>query len=150
MTYLPPLIHDKPRKYASLSVLEKYIQDDMLYWLRIQPHTFVWRQNSGSMFIDSPTGRHGFRSASVQGISDIIGIYHGIPLAVEVKRPGNKPTEMQRKFLRDFAAAGGYAICCCDVQTLSDRLRKIRADAASGGFTGEYEELVKKESIRTP
>jgi len=105
---------------------EKDIQTQMIQWLTYQPKTFIWRQNAGSMFVDSPTGRHGFRSASVQGISDILGIWQGKPLAIEVKRPGNKPTEMQNDFLHRFANAGGLAIVAFSLEGLVEALVKVQ------------------------
>lgn len=105
---------------------EKQIQDQMLQWLAYQPKTFVWRQNAGSMFVDSPTGRHGFRSASVQGISDIMGVWQGKPIAIEVKRPGKKPTEMQNDFLKRFAGAGGLSIVAFSMEGLMEALIKVQ------------------------
>lgn len=49
-----------------------------------------------------------------KGIADIIGIYnnpskghYGVFLAIEVKRPGLKPTEAQQDFLDSVNEAGG-------------------------------------------
>jgi len=47
---------------------------------------------------------------SAKGISDIIGCYKGRYFAIEVKRPGGKPTSFQEKFLENVKRAGGIAI----------------------------------------
>lgn len=96
-------------------MLEKDIQKQIMEWLEYRPNCFVWRQNAG-MRVGKYTNKvgqtstHAFRSASVQGISDIIGIWHGRPLAIEVKQPKKEPTPEQRQFLDRFRAAGGIAI----------------------------------------
>lgn len=46
---------------------------------------------------------------SSRGVADILGIFNGRPLAIEVKRPGNKPTEVQKEFLQKFEKKGGIA-----------------------------------------
>lgn len=94
---------------------EKQVQDLILEWLGYQKKTFVWRQNSGARigsYTSKKTGitkKHMFR-ASAPGASDILGIYRGFPLAIEVKKQGGKATDLQVKFLRDFALAGGISI----------------------------------------
>ena len=44
---------------------------------------------------------------SIKGIADILGIYQGRFLAIEVKRPGLKPTSDQQAFLENVNEAGG-------------------------------------------
>lgn len=44
-----------------------------------------------------------------KGIPDILGVYHGRFLAIEVKRPGCNPTADQQKFLDRINAEGGLA-----------------------------------------
>ena len=61
------------------------------------------------------TGPH-----NVPGVSDILGIYQGKFLAIEVKRPGLEPTELQKSFLNQVRESGGIGIvatCCDDVIT---------------------------------
>ena len=44
------------------------------------------------------------------GISDILGqLTNGLLLAVEVKKPGKKPTEVQYEFMLDVVLNGGVA-----------------------------------------
>lgn len=45
-----------------------------------------------------------FSSPSNNGVADRIFIRKGVTLFLEVKRPGNKPTALQKKFLRDMRA----------------------------------------------
>lgn len=59
-------------------------------------HIFHWKQWQGI--------------GSSPGISDIIGIYKGRPLAIEVKTLRGKVTDDQQNFLDNFKDAGGIAI----------------------------------------
>lgn len=106
-------------------LLEKDIQKTILEWLSYQKQTFVWRQNSGAMYADSKTGRHGFKTASVQGVSDIIGIWQGFPIAIEVKRPKEKPTDNQHAFLENFGKAGGIAIVAHSLEEVQESLKQV-------------------------
>lgn len=44
------------------------------------------------------------------GVPDIIGSYRGRFFGIECKAGKNKPTELQKKNLRDIDAAGGIAL----------------------------------------
>ena len=57
-----------------------------------------------------------------QGISDIIGIYRGRFLAIEVKRPGNKLSDKQAQFLRSVSASGGIAMVAYSVDDVINDL----------------------------
>jgi len=46
---------------------------------------------------------------SQRGISDLLGCYQGRFLALEVKRPGNKPSDDQIRFIENVKASGGIA-----------------------------------------
>ena len=50
-----------------------------------------------------------------RGIADIIGIWDGKFLAIEVKKPGNNPTDEQLKFINAVNAAGGLAFVAYSV-----------------------------------
>jgi hypothetical protein len=67
----------------------------------------VWRNNVG-LTGEDPTGRR-TRYGLCVGSSDLIGIYRGKFLAVEVKRPGGKATREQLYFLDIIRRNGGIA-----------------------------------------
>jgi hypothetical protein len=62
---------------------------------------------------------------SMHGISDIIGIYKGKYLAIEVKRPGSNPTDKQQAFLEQVYREGGLAVCVHSWEELADFLEVI-------------------------
>jgi hypothetical protein len=62
---------------------------------------------------------------SLHGISDIIGIYKGKYLAIEVKRPGLDPTDKQQIFLERVYNEGGFAVCIHSWEELADFIESI-------------------------
>ena len=76
--------------------LESEIQDEIEDWLRSQSHRCWWSRSR----MDKPTtGR--------VGVPDFLICFEGWFVAVEVKRPGNKPTTEQRGELAWIRKAGG-------------------------------------------
>jgi penicillin-binding protein-related factor A (putative recombinase) len=62
-----------------------------------------------------------------RGTSDLLGVYRGVPIAIETKLPGKikNLTDLQKKFLREWKAAGGIAIVATSVKECMDLLDKI-------------------------
>lgn len=60
------------------------------------------------------------------GIPDIVGCYHGRFVAVEVKRPGNKPTLIQRCVMRKIWEAGGIVGVVYDVPQALSLIKSIK------------------------
>jgi len=86
----------------------------------------AWRSNSGALKIDKRLVR--FNGA--EGCSDILGVlprgpHRGAFLAVEVKRPGRKPTEKQQGFLDRIEVAGGVGLWVCSVGELEADLAEL-------------------------
>ncbi len=81
------------------------------------PHP-AWRINAGMV----KTEAGGMVRLAPAGFSDIIGIYEGRFLAIEVKVLGKKPTEAQQAFLDAVTAAGGVAFCAHSLDEVMDRL----------------------------
>lgn len=98
---------------------EKQIQNQILDWLRLMGG-FVVRINSGAMRGDHKGKRWYMRFNDTPGCSDILGVWRGRALAVEVKRPGGKLTEHQERFLDAWQRAGGLAV-------VADSLDGLRA-----------------------
>jgi Holliday junction resolvase len=72
------------------------------------------RINSGSMIAKS--GDRSYRvSLADKGTSDIIALYKGVYMAIEVKGAKGKPTPDQIAFLESVANAGGVGLVAYDV-----------------------------------
>lgn len=94
-----------PTSRSSLSSpKESEIQRDILQLLKLHG-VFCWRNNNAGIF-DNKTGR--WRgSNSLLGASDILGIYKGKFLAIEVKRPKGRLTQHQKDFIDRVNKEGG-------------------------------------------
>lgn len=57
-----------------------------------------------------------------KGISDILGIHKGRLLAIEVKRPGGKPTTDQVAFIDRVNEEGGIGFVADNVDEVVERL----------------------------
>ena len=66
----------------------------------------VWRNNVGAT--KNEYGRL-IRYGLCPGSSDLIGIYQGRFLAIEIKRPNQKPTKDQVNFMTVVNGSGGIA-----------------------------------------
>jgi len=67
-----------------------------------------------------------------KGVSDIIGIYKGRFLAIEVKTPKGKVTEAQRAFIDRVNKEGGIAFVARSVEDVIEKLELPVLKEASG------------------
>lgn len=113
---------------------EKQLQDLMIQWLNSHAKVFVWKQNQGKTIREYTlkTGpfkgtkhTHAFRSAGVDGISDIIGMVEGRFIAIEVKKPGEKPRPDQYAYLDRVVLAGGVGLWVSSMGDLYEVLKNI-------------------------
>ena len=102
-------------------MLEQDIQKQILNWLRWKGIPCYKHQNAG---IRKPDGS--YIPTHTRGVSDIIGCLPktGRFLAIEVKRPGGKPTPEQQQFIDTINAAGGLAFVA---RTIEEVERNIPA-----------------------
>lgn len=133
LTPASPTGPKKPRPSAFTAgakvPLEADVQKAVLKALKYHPKVaWVGRYNSGTMEEQGATGDTRYVTFnSVPGQSDLMGqMKDGRILAIEVKRPGGKPTERQAAFLALVARNGGVSGFACSVD---DALSII--DAAS-------------------
>lgn len=61
-------------------------------------------------------------AAQRKGLSDIMSVYRGRSLGIEVKRPGLSATDAQRKVLDEMVGAGGLACVVHSLDELRDAL----------------------------
>ena len=109
------------RQLRTRKVMESDVLKAVMAYLKLHKDV-AWtaRINTGAMLID-----HRFVKFGFNGCSDIIGqLKDGRFLAVEVKRPGNKPTKLQNAFLDMVNANGGLAFWADDVFTVEEKLNE--------------------------
>lgn len=95
--------------------LEREIQASILEYLHVKK-IFCWRNNSGVNFLQNGQGKFRAIRIGLPGSSDILGVMpDGRFLAIEVKRPGKKPTPEQEAFLHEIASRGGVAFVACSI-----------------------------------
>jgi len=70
------------------------------------PHGIFWRQNAGRVRSD----RGAWVSLGPTGISDVVGVVHGMPVFVEVKTATGKQRTGQKAFQVAVERAGGFYI----------------------------------------
>ncbi|HNR14835.1 MAG TPA: VRR-NUC domain-containing protein [Thermodesulfobacteriota bacterium] len=97
--------------------------------------------------------------SGMKGVADIIGIYRGRFLAIEVKKPGEKPTRDQEIFLTRVNHEGGFAFVAHSVDDVIRVIQSIegilttkntereKADEQSGAGSGG-EEPDKEDAAR--
>lgn len=105
---------------------EKDIQTQILQWLRYQPRVFCWRQNAGMTIKEYKGKTRAWKSADVDGISDIIGVWGSLAFAIEVKKKPNKPTPKQLMFQENFARAGGLAFTAYSLEDVQEVWRNYQ------------------------
>ena len=59
------------------------------------------------------------------GVSDILACIKGRFVAIEVKRPGNKPTAVQLQFIKAINNIGGLAFWANNLQDVKDKLKEL-------------------------
>jgi len=64
-------------------------------------------------------------SYSEAGISDIMGVYRGVPIALELKSATGRPTRKQRLFLQQFDRAGGIGKIIKTVEQVKTIIERI-------------------------
>src|SRR3990167_5992391 len=92
-------------------VYEKDIQASILEYLHAK-RIFFWKEHSGGLPMEN--GKY-FIPIGLKGKADILGIYHGRFLAIEVKRPGGILSEDQSYFIRRILEEGGIAFVATSI-----------------------------------
>ena len=58
------------------------------------------------------------------GVSDILACIKGKFVAIEVKRPGQKPTKLQLNFIDAINSIGGVAFWADNLETVKEHLKR--------------------------
>lgn len=107
-------------------VTEHQIQSLILERLSFIKNGFFWRENSGLITAEHNGKKRHWR-AGIKGIADIIGVYKGFFVAIEVKRAGKKPSVEQKAYLQRVRDCGGIGFVCDDDKTVIESLETYYA-----------------------
>src|SRR5690348_9795815 len=111
--------------------LEQGIQAAILALLRAYRIVCYKHQNSGIYSVK----RQSYIPSHTRGVSDIIGcLPDGRFLAIEVKRPGGKPTPEQQQFIDTINQAGGLAFVAHSVEEVQEQLHGYFRRNSQGGL----------------
>ena len=103
---------------------EKEIENSILAYLQALPGCFAWKNQSTGVY-DPTKGifRKSKNKFHLNGVSDIIGIYKGKFLAIEVKTPKNKlRPDHQVSFIAQINMSGGLAFFATSVEEVKEKL----------------------------
>ena len=64
-------------------------------------------------------------AATKSGNPDIICCLNGRFMAIEVKQPGKRPTELQSLKMDKIRAAGGVAFVACSIDDVEEKLKEM-------------------------
>lgn len=118
----------KRKSTALLKETEKDIENAILAALKLVKGCKAWKNQSVGIY--DPT-RKTFRSRSkyqIKGVSDILGIYKGRMLCLEVKTQKGRLSPEQKQFLEEMQALGAATACVRSVPEALTVLGLIDAD----------------------
>lgn len=115
------MVLNKPMSSGMPQPTEHEIQNTILERLRFINKGFFWRENSGLMKLESK-GKDRFFRAGTPGIPDIMGVYEGFSIGIEVKRPGKKQSLDQKAFQNRFDQCGGIYLVCTDATQIVSQI----------------------------
>jgi hypothetical protein len=99
---------------------ETGFQKAIMDYLQIRGH-FVWRNNTGGRPWISSGGRKRMMMFGKKGSGDILGVEKGTGrfISIEVKVPGNMPTDDQVAFMEEILSRGGLAFVASTVDDVT-------------------------------
>ena len=101
---------------------EKVIENDILRFLN-GIGVFCWKNQSVGVYDPArKVFRRKYNRYHINGTSDILGIYQGKPLAIEVKSDRGVVSDEQKKFIFLFKEHGGIAFVARSVDDVRREL----------------------------
>lgn len=109
---------------------EGKIKNEILSWLQGVDHAFFWANDSVGIW--DPVKKIYRKKNSIfhiRGVSDILGIFRGRPVAIEVKTKTGVVSDYQKLFLTRFSHAGGIALIARSLEEVKLEFKKLQGDA---------------------
>ncbi len=99
-------------------------EHDILQAVRLEASrlgALTWRNNQGAY--KDAKGYYIKYGVCNPGGSDLVGIYKGLFLGLEIKQPGKQPTDAQLNFIETINKHGGIACVISDPEQLKNILK---------------------------
>lgn len=111
------------------STPEGAIKRAICEYLAFQKGCLFWINSSVGIF-DPTKKTHRRRNSPYErnGVADILGVYLGRPLAIEVKSATGRLSDYQKRFLEDFKHAGGISIVARSVDDVMIAFKLIKGE----------------------
>ena len=112
------------RSRVQVKPTEKHIEQSILQYLEFLPGCYAWKSVTAGYFdTKTKTFKRQRSKYAINGVSDILGVYQGKFLAIEVKTPQNKVrTEEQTHFLEMIKRHGGIAFFATSIEDVKQGL----------------------------
>lgn len=110
---------------------ETQIQSSILKWLKYQRGIKAIRVNTTGVPIRTKTGKLRLKKNEAKGMSDILAVYQGKAIFLEVKKPGGRVSKDQKSLLTEFANVGAL---CKVVYSLEEAISFINKIKGRNGF----------------
>ena len=104
---------------------EKEIENAIIETLNLIPKCKVWKNQSAGIFDPQKKVFRKLTKYQIRGVSDILGIYRGKMLCLEVKSKTGKLTPEQKLFLLDMEVLGAITACVRSVSEALDLIAKV-------------------------
>lgn len=118
---------------------EKEIETAILEWLNLQPNCKAWKNNSVGVFDPyKKVFRKSHSKFSQKGTSDIIGIFCGLMICIEVKSRKGRLSPEQSLFLEAMSNLGACAFVARsldDVIQVFDQITGVAINAHRDSLT---------------
>lgn len=115
-------IRGHPERDLQKTIWEYLTWNKVFAWIDDQP------------MIKPGTGRFRCWHPSSSGVSDILGIFRGIPLAIEVKVGRNILAQNQVEFQEKFRRAGGIAFRANSIESVKEQLNAWATEKGLDGL----------------
>lgn len=99
------------KKAAKYAIKEQDIQESIMHYI----------QSIGGL----PVKFNNIGIYAKAGVSDILACIKGRFVAIEVKRPGEKPSHLQENFINAINSIGGFAFWADNLQDVKDKLKEL-------------------------
>lgn len=103
---------------------EQLIETQILGWLRWKA-IFAWKVKTTATYDPRIGAYRKCHPYYLKGVSDILGIYKGKPLAIEVKAPKGRVSVEQKLFQQQFIENGGLSFVVRNIEELELQLKIV-------------------------